>query len=138
MSITLDCFYVWPATNQAVSRRSGKKVPFISLSNELSIYHSDISKHNFLCDAKTRRICIVDFQHIGVLPKPFQTYAFFNIGSSLAVAVGDHLGYQPSDIANTMTKASAVLQQFGGNASLGGYLFSVILSVLKVGADTSF
>ncbi|KAN0073756.1 hypothetical protein V8E55_012010 [Tylopilus felleus] len=58
-------------------------------------------------------------EHIGVLPKPFQTYGFFNIGSSFAAAVGNYLGYQPSDIANAMTKASTVLQQIGGGAGLG-------------------
>jgi hypothetical protein len=56
--------------------------PPVSLSNDLFIYHSDISKDNFLFDVTTGRIWIVDFQHIGVLPKPFQQYAFFNIGSS--------------------------------------------------------
>ena len=96
------------------------------MSNDLSIYHSDICKHNFLCNVTTRRICIVDFQHIGVLPKPFLTYSFFNIGCSFAAAVGNYLGYQPSDIANAMTNASVVLQQIGGDADLGKYSFSVI------------
>jgi len=68
--------------NKALSRRPGGRrapPPAISLSNELAIYHSDISEHNFLFDITIGRVCIVDFQHIGVLPKPFQTYAFFNI-----------------------------------------------------------
>ncbi|KAL4072894.1 hypothetical protein V8B97DRAFT_2006169 [Scleroderma yunnanense] len=67
-----------------------------------------------------------DFQHIGVLPRPFQTYAFFNINNPFAAAVGNHLGHQPSDIANAMTKASALLQQIGGDADLGKYSSSII------------
>jgi hypothetical protein len=111
---------------QALSRRPDKGAPSISLSNDLSIYHSDICKRNFLYDVTTRRIRIVDFQHIGVLPKPFQTYGFFNIGSSFAAAVGKYLGHQLSDIAAAMTKASAVLQQTGGYADLGKYSSSII------------
>ncbi|KAI9510985.1 hypothetical protein F5148DRAFT_1281346 [Russula earlei] len=51
-------------------------------------------------------------------PKVFQTYAFFNTGNAFAAAVGRELGYEPSDIANKMVKASAVLQMCGLNASL--------------------
>ena len=48
---------------QALSRRPGKGTPSISLPNDLSIYHSEISMDNFLFDITTRRICIVGFQH---------------------------------------------------------------------------
>ncbi|KAH9957725.1 hypothetical protein BGW80DRAFT_1257164 [Lactifluus volemus] len=59
-------------------------------------------------------------QHIGVLPKPFQEYGFFNIGNSFAAAAaGSHLGLQPSRIADAMGKASVVLRQSGGDGSLG-------------------
>ncbi|KAM6491146.1 hypothetical protein JOM56_013385 [Amanita muscaria] len=105
--------------NKALSRCRRNVTPPISLSNDLSIYHSDISKDNFLFDVTTGHIWIVDFQHIGVLPKPFQKYAFFNIGSSFAAAIGRYLGHQLSDIAKAMTKASSLLQQTGGNARLG-------------------
>jgi len=96
------------------------------LSNDRSICHSDICKDNFLLDVATGRIWIVDFQHIAVLPKPFQQYGFFNIGSSFARDVGKSLGYQPPDIVDAMTKASGVLQQIGGDGSLGKYLSSFI------------
>jgi len=108
--------------NKALSRRPGGRQappPAISLSNELAIYHSDISDHNFLYDVATGRVCIVDFQHIGVLPKPFQTFAFFNIGCPFAAAVGDHLRYQPSDVADAMAPASALLKMTAGAADLG-------------------
>ncbi len=98
----------------------------ISLSNDLSIYHSDIHKDNFLLDVGIGCIWIVDFQHIGVFPKPFQQYAFFNIGNSFAAAVGRYLGYQPPDIAEAMMKASDLLQQTGGNSRLGKYSSSFI------------
>ncbi|TFK68004.1 hypothetical protein BDN72DRAFT_879313 [Pluteus cervinus] len=106
--------------NKALSRRPGQGT--ISLSDDLAIYHSDIYKRNFLYDVSNvtpRRICIVDFQHIGVLPKPFQAYGFFNIGSSLAADVGNYLGYQPSDIAGALMQASGLLQRCAGMASLG-------------------
>jgi len=103
--------------NKALSRRLRNTTPPISLSNDLCIYHSDIYKDSFLLDA-TDRIWIVDFLHIGVLPKPFQQFAFFNIGSSFARAVGSCLGYQPSDIAEPMMLASAMLVQIG-NSNLG-------------------
>ncbi|KAF8343220.1 hypothetical protein F5887DRAFT_341803 [Amanita rubescens] len=105
--------------NKALSRCRGKMTLPISLSNDLSIYHSDIHEGNFLLDVATGRIWIVDFQHIGVFPKPFQQYAFFNIDNSFAAAVGRHLGYQPPDIAEAMMKASSVLQQIGGTSRLG-------------------
>ncbi|TFK61456.1 hypothetical protein BDN72DRAFT_849639 [Pluteus cervinus] len=107
--------------NKALSRRPGTRTP-ISLSNDLAIYHADIYKHNFLYDVSnvtTRPICVIDFQYIGVLPKPFQTFGFFNIGSSLAVGVGNYLGYQPSDITDALTAASGLLLRCAGIASLG-------------------
>jgi len=69
---------------------------------------------------------MIDFQHVGVLPKAFQTYAFFNTGNTFAVAVGGELGYEPSSIANEMVKASCMLQQCGGKASLSKYSSSFI------------
>ncbi|KAI0289674.1 hypothetical protein BC826DRAFT_1030813 [Russula brevipes] len=53
--------------------------PSMSFSDDLFIYHSDIRKDNFLYDIRTGDIWIVDFQHIGVLAKPLQTYTIFNI-----------------------------------------------------------
>lgn len=91
---------------------------------ENHIYHSDIKKENFLLDSD--RVCIVDFQHIGVLPQAFCTYGFFNTGEAFAVSVGRRLGYQPSTIANAMVQISSVLQQCGGNASLGIYSPSIM------------
>ncbi|KZP19526.1 hypothetical protein FIBSPDRAFT_862667 [Athelia psychrophila] len=80
------------------------------------IYHSDIKKENFLLESN--KVCIIDFQHVGVFPQVFQTYAFFNIGTAFAASVGRKLGYQPSSAADTMVKISNVLQQLGGTASL--------------------
>lgn len=105
-----------------LSRRRGGMTSPISLPDDLAICHSDICKDNFLCnvtDVTPQRICIIDFQHISVLPKPFQTYGFFNISSSFAANVGHHLGHQPSDLANKLTTVSAVLQQTCGDADLG-------------------
>ena len=85
----------------------------VSLSDELSICHSDIRKSNFLLDVKAGRLYVVDFQHISVLPKSFQGYGFFNIGCSFAAAVVSHLqvDYQPllPDIAEAMTRALGLL-----------------------------
>ncbi len=127
MSLTLDYFSgsllnEFPLL-QALSRRP-RTAPrlTISLPNDLAIYHSDIYKHNFLydaTDATTRPICIVDFQHIGVFPTPFQTFGFFYIENPFAAAVGTHLGYERSDIANTLGRASVLLQQISGAARLG-------------------
>ncbi|KAL4063518.1 hypothetical protein V8B97DRAFT_1876768, partial [Scleroderma yunnanense] len=102
----------------AFSRCPGKSKPSISFSDDHAIYHSDISKDNFLRDIRTGKIWIVDFQHIGALLEPFQTYAFFNMDSPFAAAVGKYLGYKPSDTANKMTITSSLLQQTGGDASL--------------------
>ncbi|GJJ09764.1 hypothetical protein Clacol_003988 [Clathrus columnatus] len=104
--------------NKAFSRCPGKPKRTVSFSDELAIYHSDICKDNFLHDIKTGETWIVDFQDIGVLPEPFQTYAFFNTGNRFAAAVGRHLGYQPSDNANLLTYASELLQIMGGGATL--------------------
>ena len=75
------------------------------------IYHSDIKKENFLLGSN--KVCIVDFQHIGVLPQAFQTYAFFNIGDAFAASVGRKLGFQPSRTVNAMVAMSNLLQQCG-------------------------
>ena len=80
------------------------------------IYHSDIKKENFLLDSN--KVCIIDFQHVGVLPQVFQTYAFFNIDQAFAARVGRKLGHQPLSTADAMVKISSVLQQCGGDASL--------------------
>ncbi|GJJ09759.1 hypothetical protein Clacol_003983 [Clathrus columnatus] len=108
--------------NKAFSRCPGKPKRTVSFSDKLAIYHSDIRKDNFLHDIKTRKTCIIDFQHIGVLPEPFQTYAFFNTGSRFTAAVGRHLGYRPSRIANQLTRAANVLQMTG-NASLSKHTY---------------
>ena len=104
---------------QSLSRYPGMPALSISLSDELCIYHSDICKDNFRIDATTGSIRTTDPQHTDVLPKPFQEHGFFNIGSSFAATCGSQLGYQLSDIADTITRASAVLQQSGGDGSLG-------------------
>ena len=69
---------------------------------------------------------MIDFQHVGVLPKAFQTSAFFNTDNAFSVAVGRELGYEPSNIANKMVNASSTLQQCGGNASLSKHSSSSI------------
>lgn len=104
--------------NKAFSYLPGKPKRSISFSDDLAIYHSDIRKDNFLHDIKTKKTWIVDFQHIGVLPVPFQVYAFFNTDNPFAAAVGDYLGRRPSDTADEMTRASGLLQQVGGGGSL--------------------
>ena len=92
---------------------------------ERSICHSDIWPENFLLD-QDKRVWLIDFQHIGVLPAVFQTYAFFNIGQKFASDVGKRLGYQPSDTANTIARASGTLQMCGGDANLGNYSSSLM------------
>ena len=128
MNLTVDCFRV-PLTitlPQAFSRLPrGNPNPHISFSSDIVIYHSDIRQDNFLHDIRTGKIWIVDFQHIGALPEPFQTYAFFNTGNPFAAAVGTHLGHEPSDIADRLTKASCLLYQSSGYASLGMYSASL-------------
>jgi hypothetical protein len=106
---------------QALSRCPGKAAP-ISLSSELSICQSDIREDNFLFDVTTDRIWIVDFQHVCVLPKSFQQYAFFNTGNSLASEVGSYLVYKQPDIVEAMKSASNLLQQIGGDGDLGGFI----------------
>ena len=106
--------------------RNTLQPPPISLPNDLAIYHSDIREDNFLIDVATDRVWIVDFQHIGVLPKAFQEFAFFNIGSSLGKNVGELLGLQQPDISVEMVRASNLLQMTGGNANVGKYLFIVL------------
>ena len=94
-----------------------------SFKGSSCIYHSDIKKENFLLDSN-KKVWIIDFQHVGVLPQEFQTYAFFNINKVFAACVGRKLGYQPSNTAEAMVPISSLLQQHGGNASLGMYLFN--------------
>jgi hypothetical protein len=71
---------------------------------------------------------MIDFQHIGVLPQVFQTYAFFNVGESFAARVGRKLGCQPSSAANAMVLISTVLQQLGGSGNLSMYPPSLMLN----------
>lgn len=96
-----------------VSKRCRSKLAFntTNFGNDC-IYHADITKDNFLLNSG--RICIVDFQHIGVLPEIFQIYAFFNNDSTFAQNVGKRLGFWPSTDADSMVAISAVLQQSGG------------------------
>jgi hypothetical protein len=96
-----------------------------SFSEGLFIYHCGISKDNFLIDTATKRLWMIGFQHVGVLPKLFQTYAFFRTGA-FAAAVGRKLGYKPSKISNKMVNASVTLKQTGGDASLSKYSSSFI------------
>jgi len=83
------------------------------LSSELSICHSDIREDNFLLDATTGRIWIIDFEHVCVFPKPFQQYGFFNINSPLASEVGRYLGYKQPDIVEAMMRTSSLVHQLG-------------------------
>jgi hypothetical protein len=82
-----------------------------------SIFHSDINKRNFLLDVDSGRVCIIDFQHIGVFPEVFCTFGFFNTGLLFAGSVGRRLDYQYSMFNSKMAKVSAVLHQCGGNVS---------------------
>jgi hypothetical protein len=82
-----------------------------------SIFHSDINKRNFLLDVDSGKVCIIDFQHIGVYPEAFCTFGLFNIGLPFASSVGRRLGYQYSTFNDKMAKVSGVLQQCGGNAN---------------------
>lgn len=91
----------------------------------MAIYHSDIQKRNFLLEFG--RVCIIDFQHIGVLPQVFQTYAFFNIEEPFAHSVGRALGYQPSRAADSLVPISNVLQMCG-RAHFGLCLSSIMLA----------
>ena len=77
-----------------------------SFSEGLFIYHFDISKGNFFIDTAAKRLWMIDFQHVGVLPKVFQTFTFFNIDNAFAATIGRKLGYKPSDIANKLLYAS--------------------------------
>ena len=77
------------------------------------IYHCDIDQDNFLIDSEGR-VCIIDFQHVGVLSEAFQQYAFFNIDKAFAAKVGRKLGYQPYEAVNEMVKVSSLLHQRGG------------------------
>ncbi|KDQ11387.1 hypothetical protein BOTBODRAFT_459648 [Botryobasidium botryosum FD-172 SS1] len=114
----------WTISPSQASRRCHPRAQSASVVEELltsfresrCIYHSDIRKENFLLDSN--KVCIIDFQHIGVFPQDFQTYAFFNINKAFAASVGKKLGYQPSSNAETMVKITGVLQQCGGTAKL--------------------
>ncbi|KAH6915614.1 hypothetical protein BKA70DRAFT_1178802 [Coprinopsis sp. MPI-PUGE-AT-0042] len=88
------------------------------------IYHSDIKKENFLLDS-TNKVCIIDFQHIGIFPKVFQTYSFFNIGVKFAASVGRELGFKPSSDANRMKAIAVILLQSYSRPWLGNYSDSV-------------
>ena len=90
-----------------------------SFKQSRCIYHADIKKDNFLLDSN--KVYIIDFQHVGVLPQAFQTYAFFNIDMAFAASVGRKLGYQPSRTVDVMVKISSVLWQCGGTANLSMY-----------------
>jgi hypothetical protein len=98
------------------------------LPNDLAIYHADIREDNFLIDVATGRVWVVDFQYIGVFPKAFQQLAFFNIGLSLAKNVGKLLGHQQlhPDFVRTMSRAKCLVQQMGGDGSMGKYSSSFI------------
>ena len=87
---------------------------------ELRIYHSDISKDNFLLDLNNK-VWMIDFQHVGVFPEVFQTYGFFNHGLRFSFDVARKLGYEPSSIANQMVKAASMLQMTCGSGQLGKY-----------------
>ena len=84
-----------------------------------AIYHSDIKKDNFLVDANNR-VWMIDFQHVGVLPLPFCSYAFYNTDNAFAAAVGSALNVEKYEHAASMVRASIVLKQ-SGNDSLGQY-----------------
>ena len=85
-----------------------------SFSENLAIYHCDIRKDNFLINYyATGQVCIIDFEHIGVLPKPFQSFAFFNSDEDFAAAVGRKLGYKASNVTKEMVMASGSLWQSG-------------------------
>ncbi|KAH9934568.1 uncharacterized protein BXZ73DRAFT_89620 [Epithele typhae] len=82
-----------------------------------SICHSDIRDENFLL-GEGKTVWIIDFQHVSVLPPVFLTFAFFNTGQRFASAVGGRLGYRPSAVSDAIGKASSLVRQCGGNASL--------------------
>ncbi|KAI5990994.1 hypothetical protein EDD15DRAFT_2450650 [Pisolithus albus] len=108
---------------------------FFGRSRHLS---SDIRKDNFLHDTKTKKTWIVDFQHIGLLPEPFQVYAFFTTGNRFAAAVGACLGLRRANIANEMTWASGLLRQIGGDGSLSLASVSLNMKVAARSHDTMF
>ena len=78
------------------------------------ICHSDITLDNFLVNSEG--VWIVDFQHISVLPKVFQIYAYFNSGMAFATQVGKWLDQEPSSEANAMVPITSVVQESGGSS----------------------
>ncbi|KAG5647071.1 hypothetical protein DXG03_001441 [Asterophora parasitica] len=96
--------------NTALSRTppAGRLSPISFESTPRVIYHSDIKKDNFLVDAD-HRVWMIDFQHVGVLPLPFQQFAFYNT-NAFAAAVGRALNVEkmaPQGIHETEAIPSA-------------------------------
>jgi len=87
----------------------------LDISHEpLEICHSDVKKDNFIIDQEGN-VCVVDFQHVGVLPKPFASYGLYNTGNAFSVRVGQMIKHPQYKYASEMVYVAGLIQQSGGS-----------------------
>lgn len=98
--------------------------------NGRCIYHADIKKNNFLLLRESSKVCIIDFQDVGVLPQVFQTLAFFNSRDAFASRVGRKLGYEPFErsMANALGRIMGLILMMACK-------FNWVLMALRARAD---
>jgi hypothetical protein len=107
---------------QALQRAPRYARTSLDISHEpLEICHSDVKKDNFIIDQEGN-VCVVDFQHVGVLPKPFASYGLYNTGNAFSVRVGQMIKHPQYKYASVMVYAAGLIQQSGGSCFGKQYL----------------
>ncbi|KAJ7214248.1 hypothetical protein B0H12DRAFT_367766 [Mycena haematopus] len=103
--------------NQALVRRPGKPTDRVSFANEALIFSpSDISLDNFLWDPPTRRVWLVDCQHINILPESFFSFYLHNSADPVVRAVAVALDFPVSPQLGLLEAAAGIVMQIGNSA----------------------
>lgn len=69
-------------------------------------------------EPKAKQIVMIDFEHVGILPESFASYALYVYDVDFLRAIEARLGYKRSDNLVAMYRAAWRLVMYG-NSSLG-------------------
>jgi len=90
----------------------------VDFSNDKLVFtQSDMDKGNFFID-NNGKICILNFEQIGILPESFAQYTMYESRSAFVENVARYLDWPPPSNLESMARAGSMLMMLG-DSTLG-------------------
>jgi hypothetical protein len=90
----------------------------VDFSNDKLVFtQSDMDEGNFFID-NNGKMCILDFEQIGILPESFAKYTMYASRSAFVKNVAQYLDWPPSSNLKSMGRAGSILMMLG-DSTLG-------------------